>query len=314
MVTITVCDPLPDPAGTISGANANVCPGKTVQLTIGTITGATAYEWRKNGAAISGATTDSYEVTAPGTYTVAGVNAAGTGTPSPGHAVTILYCSGENIFEDVESHENWATNPLGIWTYYYNPEVVWMSELWEFPDEETPGWRVWNPSLMTVAASTVTPAIQAFPPHSGDKFFAIGNPRNESMVDGWIVSPELSFSSTFTISFYARSLNSTYIESFKVGYSTTGNNKTDFTTFVTPTPNQATTASFLEYSYTIPANAKYVAIQCVSEDKFFFFVDDIFIGTGRSPAPASKVVQNAIVDDWAKRAVKKVKEGNLFSK
>ena len=45
-----------------------------------------------------------------------------------------------------------------------------------------------------------------------------------------------------------------------------------------------TTATWTEYSYTVPAEAKYVAIHCTSNDQYIFCVDDITIsgesGTG----------------------------------
>lgn len=85
-------DVLPGAPGAIQGANANVCPDEIVELTISVINEATSYQWYKNGAQIVGATTTTYTVTESGTYTVAGVNSAGTGTPSSSHVVTINQC------------------------------------------------------------------------------------------------------------------------------------------------------------------------------------------------------------------------------
>ena len=36
--------------------------------------------------------------------------------------------------------------------------------------------------------------------------------------------------------------------------------------------------NWTEYKYTIPAEAKYITINCVSNNIFVFMVDDIFIG------------------------------------
>jgi hypothetical protein len=81
--------------GTIIGLDENECPEEVVYLTISMTADADAYQWYKDGVAIDGATASTYVVTESGTYSVAGVNAAGTGTPSAGHVVTIVPCSGE---------------------------------------------------------------------------------------------------------------------------------------------------------------------------------------------------------------------------
>ncbi len=108
--------------------------------------------------------------------------------------------------------------------------------------------------------------------HSGDKF--IGAPY-VSQNDDWIISPELNFSDDFTFSFFARSYSYNYTnEQFYAAYSTTGNSASDFTNLNEIT---TTTTTWTEYSYTVPANAKYVAIHCVSRDVYMFCVDDISI-------------------------------------
>lgn len=123
--------------------------------------------------------------------------------------------------------------------------------------------------------------------HSGHKYF--GSPYATSgsywstvTNDDWMISPELNYSSPFTISFYARSYSSSYSEEqFEIAYSTTNTNASSFTTVGSTT---TTTTTWTLYTQTIPANAKYVAIHCVSDDQFIFCVDDITIsgeaGTG----------------------------------
>ena len=303
VVTIVPCSGEKPEIPTIQGATENVCPDVTVVLTA-EAEGATSYQWYKDGEPIDGATTDTYEVTESGAYTVIGVNDDGEGEPSADHVVTITTCEEpENIFEDVESHTDFAVDSPGTigWTYINTGKTTYGPAGWDFPTENQPGYVVLNPS------QTAEPVDGSFPPYSGSKFFACFNSSDASMTDAWIVSPELSFSSPFTFSFYARSLTLQYgAERFKVGYSTTGNNQADFTEFVTTNPYQAASEEFEEYSYTIPAEAKYVAIQCVSVDAFSLFIDDIFIGIGRAPhSSAPKVAQNVIVDDLAKHVVRK---------
>ncbi|MBQ1654142.1 MAG: choice-of-anchor J domain-containing protein, partial [Bacteroidales bacterium] len=108
--------------------------------------------------------------------------------------------------------------------------------------------------------------------YSGDKF--IGAPY-VSQNDDWIISPELNFTDDFTFSFFARSYSYNYTnEQFYAAYSTTGNSAGDFMNLDDVT---TTTTTWTEYSYTVPADAKYVAIHCVSTDVYMFCVDDISI-------------------------------------
>ncbi|MBQ2574833.1 MAG: T9SS type A sorting domain-containing protein, partial [Bacteroidales bacterium] len=85
----------------------------------------------------------------------------------------------------------------------------------------------------------------------------------------------LNFTDDFTFSFFARSYTYNYPnEQFYAAYSTTGNSASDFMNLDDVT---TTTTTWTEYSYTVPADAKYVAIHCVSTDVYMFCVDDISI-------------------------------------
>jgi hypothetical protein len=89
-------NPLPDPAGTITGP-ASVCQGATGKVyTVPAINNATGYAWTTPaGATItSGANTNTITVdfsnsAASGNITVAGTNSCGNGTVSPNFAVTV---------------------------------------------------------------------------------------------------------------------------------------------------------------------------------------------------------------------------------
>ncbi len=118
--------------------------------------------------------------------------------------------------------------------------------------------------------------------HSGDKYFADAYARSSSywgsnpQNDDWMISPELNFTLPFTFSFYARSYSSQYsTERFYAAYSTSGNSASDFINLNSSATT--TTTTWTQYTYTVPANAKYVAIHCVSNDQYIFCVDDIVI-------------------------------------
>ncbi len=137
--------------------------------------------------------------------------------------------------------------------------------------------------------------------HSGDKYLGDAFARSSGWGGGsvqnndWIISPELNYSENFTFSFYARSYSSSYsTEQFYAAYSTTGNSANDFTNLT----NSAitTTTSWTLYSYTVPANAKYVAIHCVSNDQYIFCVDDITIsGNVISGVAAVNLYDNGVL-------------------
>lgn len=92
-VFVTGCDNnelapvLPADAGAIDGPSGLV-KGETVVLSIDAIRYATAYRWYKDGKPVQESGDRMLDVTLPGNYTVAGVNAFGEGVPSPVKEVT----------------------------------------------------------------------------------------------------------------------------------------------------------------------------------------------------------------------------------
>lgn len=91
--------------------------------------------------------------------------------------------------------------------------------------------------------------------------------------DKWLVSPLLSENEQ-QISFYAKSAIDTYgLESFEVLYSTTGKEISDFTKIGEVKASVPT--QWTQYSYQLPAGAKYFAIRSTSNDVYALLVDDV---------------------------------------
>lgn len=134
---------------------------------------------------------------------------------------------------------------------------------------------VFNPSKTSPSTGTY-PAVQPF---SGKKMlvdFTVDGGNND-----FIISPALNFKSDFQISFRAKSYKDTWgLERFKVGYSTTGTRPSDFT-FVQDGDYTEAPLDWTLFEYRIPKEAKYVCINCVSNNAFMFMLDDIFIGTNQ---------------------------------
>lgn len=92
----------------------------------------------------------------------------------------------------------------------------------------------------------------------------------------YLISPELAASTKdVTISFWYRAQNTTYLESFKVGYSTTDNNLESFTWDNEETTTQ--TDVWKEYTNIYPKGVKYIAIQYTADDKYFLWIDDFSV-------------------------------------
>lgn len=99
--------------------------------------------------------------------------------------------------------------------------------------------------------------------------------------DDWLITPELSFHRNFTFSFYAMTWERQELryENIRVGYSTTGSEPEDFT-FLDSEEGVNVPLSYTQYTYQIPKEAKYVALNSRSDDVFLLCVDDIKLTTG----------------------------------
>ena len=93
----------------------------------------------------------------------------------------------------------------------------------------------------------------------------------------YLISPELDENDGGTMSFYYARESSNYIESFKVGYSTTTSDPSAFTWGNQQTVSNGDGGDFFNYTYNFPAGTKYVSIACTSPDQFYLFIDDIKI-------------------------------------
>lgn len=171
--------------------------------------------------------------------------------------------------DQVENHPDFEQNNLEGWTSLDVDEFDTAGSFHDFPGKGGPlGFIVYTPS------QTDPPnEFEEFIPHSGKKYFASVS-SYDGPVNDWLISNELDVHQGGTLSFYARSsfaFGDT--DKFNVGYSTTSANPEDFLLFNNGDPT-ATTTAWTRYEYEIPAGAKHIAINCVSEATMFL-LDDI---------------------------------------
>lgn len=201
------------------------------------------------------------------------------------HTVSLAWTSPEPVdgfLEDFEGHNDFAINSSGSigWTYIdadNKPTYTWQA--CTFPTQgQKMAYVVMNP-WQTVPAVNDNPNYK---PHSGQKmlvdFCAVDAQNND-----YIISPRLNFDADFQISFWARSYKTgeNYnAERIRVGYSTTGTQPSDFT-FVNESPYVELPDEWTLVAYDIPKDARYVTINCVSDDAFMLLIDDIFVGTNK---------------------------------
>ena len=118
-----------------------------------------------------------------------------------------------------------------------------------------------------------------FTAHGGTKFgccMAATTPPNND----WFITPPLNITSGMKFSFWARSANNTYgLEQFRVGISSDDQNYTFIDGNTTSTSTSAP-VEWTQFTYDLSQYAGqtlYLAIICVSNDVFAFFIDDIKI-------------------------------------
>lgn len=205
-------------------------------------------------------------------------------------AVTLRWNNPEPInglFDDFEDHTDFAINSPGSIGWQYIDADNAATYTWtatSFPNQgQKMAFIVFNPSKTSPSTGTYPDVM----PFSGNKMlvdFTVDGGNND-----YLISPALSFAEDFKLSFRAKSYKDTWgKERFKVGYSTSGTRPSDFT-FVQKGDYEEAPTTWTLYEYTIPKEAKYVCINCVSYEAFMFLLDDIFVGTNNvRPRVAAK--------------------------
>lgn len=265
-------------ASSTSG-NAPLSVQFTDQSTPGTGT-ITNRSWTFSGASPASSTAQNPSVvySIPGTYNVSLTitnSSSQTDTETKNSYITVTQ-AGASFTLDFESSANFASN-FSPWTTV----DVDQSTTYGFDGVTFPGSGE-AMSFIAFNASATSPAVTGADAHGGVRqgaSFAAGTPPNND----WLISPKVRPSNaSWKFRVWVRSYTDSYgAERFKIGVSKTGNQPANFTTFLTTAPYETapTTWTLKEYSLASYINQDiYVGINCVSNDAFIFFVDDISIG------------------------------------
>ncbi len=182
----------------------------------------------------------------------------------------------EFIFDDFESYDDFTVDPAGEieWSYIDADGIDDIG----LQNDRYPG--ITSAAFVVLNAATSNNPRYT-PAHSGERaIFSLRDYNLDQTTDDYIVSPELSFKADFVVNFWVYSYwkRDDYI---RVGYSTTGKDLEDFT-WIGDKKELAKEEEWINETFTVPAAAKYVAIN-YGETYRGGGIDDIYIG------PADKI-------------------------
>ncbi len=210
------------------------------------------------------------------TYTYNVTSFASTGESDPATVIVELnFQLAELVMgDDFEAHPDFATT-FAPWTLRDQDN----SDTYGITGYDFPGsgghmaYIIFNPSA-------TTPPLTSITAHSGAKMAACFA-ATTAVNNDWIISPRISMGTNSSIKFFARSHTDAYgLERFRVGVSTLPTIIIQGFTFVNPGDYVEAPTEWHEYVYDLSAydnQLVYIAIRCVSDDAFVFYLDDVTI-------------------------------------
>jgi uncharacterized delta-60 repeat protein len=138
----------------------------------------------------------------------------------------------------------------------------------------------------------------------------IGVTWNPAGNNDFLITPfiNLPTATTINFSFYAKSIDSAFLESFNIGVSTDG---TNFTTIANET---SVPSNYTQFSYDLTTYAGQsikVAIICVSVDKYYLVVDDILCTSSSSGSITLPTITTTVISSVTSTSA--VSGGNVIS-
>ena len=201
--------------------------------------------------------------------------------------------------DDFESYADFSTS-FDPWTVAdLDTHLTYGIQNVTFPNAGTRmAYIIFNPSQ-------TTPATTTQPAHSGAKYAAC---FNASPVTGapyqydndWMISPKVTLGAGSSVGLWVKSATAQYgLERYNVAVSTTNTDPANFTVISGSTYQEAPATAWTEVNYSLAAydgQQVYIGIQCVSQDAFYFMVDDFKIyTTGGSDISNDTKVKNCVL-------------------
>lgn len=170
--------------------------------------------------------------------------------------------------EDFESARPWKQE-FGDWTFLSLSD----SPVGVIYDFDLPGIE-YRTSMCSWYVINNDGAESVLPSNiDGEQFIASLLKNDRQINDDWAISPRLSGDSQ-GISFYAKSYNSRYPESFEIWYTTSDSTDPDDYVMLEGTTKVTVPVDWTSYSFQLPEGALRFAVRCVSKDCYMLMLDD----------------------------------------
>lgn len=217
-----------------------------------------------------------------------------------------VFAVSAQITDNFESYTAFSVDPTGgFWTFYDGDGgQTYSINGASFENQNYVGAAiVFNPDQVGLSSN--------YPAHSGSQFIAMFNAVPSTIESGtttndWMISGQLTNATSF--SFFARELTNQYgNETIRVMYSTTTN---DPSAFQLIQQESVSATEWTEFSYNLPAGTKYVAINCVSNDVFAIFIDDVTINATGTSIENVENTTFTVYPNPATTSIKVTGEGN----
>lgn len=182
------------------------------------------------------------------------------------------------VTDKMEKYEPFAISGIGSYTLIDNDKAsatYTVSGIQNYPNAGSAmAWQVFDAKVAGI--DTELNFNRRWTCHSGAQcLISWGADASTGVTanDDWLISPELSGESQ-KVTFYIKSVTMAYPERFRVLYSSDTKSISDFVK-VAEANYYTPTSYWRKFSVTLPAGAKYFAIQCISADAFGLMVDDV---------------------------------------
>ncbi len=263
-----------------TSGNAPLAVTFTDQSTAGTGATITSRAWTFTGGNPASSTSLNPSVTysVPGNYTVSltVTNSLSLSDNETKTGYINVTQAGSSFSLDFEACSNFATTFSPWTTADVDAQPTYGIQDVTFTNSGTAmAFMAFNPTA-------TTPAITGADTHGGYRqgasFAANPAPNND-----WLISPQIRpLNASWKFRIWVRSYTAEYgLEKYKIGVSTSGNQPANFTTFLTGSSalEAPVTWTLKEFSLSSYVNQDlYFGINCISNDAFIFFIDDISIG------------------------------------